>query len=202
MVLLCPCSRDQVFVFLVCVFLCSGYLSVVSTSELFVFRFLCSQSIEQALYPMSLRLSRDTTWQNNICFSSRLSCPLPPPFAQTVALGALTDALVLDVLGRILRAAPHWITLHAQLRSSVAAHVDEHRNHTELSKFSMEWAPFAGKSVCDCGRSLALWRVTDAVFSTLARGVCHGKVVFLRCFTCACVYGGHWVSRALPRISE
>lgn len=89
MVLLCPCSRDQVFVFLVCVFLCSGYLSVVSTSEFFVFRFLCSQSIERALYPMSLRLSRDTTWQNNVCFSSGLSCPLPPPFAQTVALGAL-----------------------------------------------------------------------------------------------------------------
>lgn len=94
---------------------------------------------------------------------------------------------VAHVLARLLAAAPNVLTLRPR---SIATYTPVLAADQPVALLNItEFVPCSGGSTCTCGRSLVLWKQTDAFCFTFARGLVRAKVLFLRCFSCSAVYG-------------
>jgi hypothetical protein len=95
---------------------------------------------------------------------------------------------VAHVLARLLSTMPQVLTLVPRAISTYTPVLASQQPAT-LMMHVLEFVPYSGDSRCKCGRPLVLWRQTEALCFTFARGLVRARVLFLRCFQCSAVYG-------------
>ena len=110
-----------------------------------------------------------------------------------VAEADATSAEVGRVLCGLLDRAPSWLTLqHRRQTAAVVPIVATLGGDCVLSAMVHEWAPFNAASQCSCMGPLQRWKLVPSTFLTMSRGLLHGSVVSLRCFSCRRVFAGNW----------
>ena len=98
-----------------------------------------------------------------------------------------TETTVAQVLARLLSTMPQVLTLVPRAISTYTPVLASQQPATLMHV--LEFVPYSGDSRCKCGRPVVLWRQTEALCFTFARGLVRARVLFLRCFQCSAVYG-------------
>lgn len=123
--------------------------------------------------------------------------------ADIVTPEVATLSNVATVLARLLTQVPMWIALTPSVDPTVIPLVPPHLPAPPVvARCVSQWVPYCAAGVCTCGEALRRWKSADAHFFTLSAGLVVGQVVFLRCFACKAVYGGHWRWDDVPEDSQ